>query len=314
MKWAASITHTLILIAVLVVGAYIYRDQVKVFAEQAVYEVAPCSMPVTYSVGSIDPRFGISTSSFVSAMQAATAAWNAAAGKTLFTYEPSGGLVSVGLVYDTRQETTQQLSSIGGQLSGAASSYDALKSQYDATLATYKREKASFDSQYADYASRSAAYEEEVNRWNARGGAPASTYQSLQAEKASLDSDEAQLEQLQNTVNADADTVNSMVGELNTLAKQVNSDAATYNTVGKATGSEFEEGVFTSAPGSESIDIYEYDSIARLTRVLEHEFGHSLGLQHVDDSAAVMYRLNEGTTTTLTSADIAELKAVCKLP
>lgn len=304
----------LILAAILGGAAYLYRANVKVFAVQAVYQVAPCSIPLTYSIGSIDPRFGLSTSTLVKAMSAATGAWDGAAGKSLFTYVPSGGILTVNLVYDTRQETTQQLSSIGSTLSGQADSYDAVKAQYDAALSSYQAAKRQFDAAYAAYASKSAAYEQEVRSWNARGGAPEGTYEDLQNQKALLDQEGKRLIAQQNDVNAGADEVNALVGTLNALAQTVNSTANAYNTVGRATGAEFEEAVFESQPGHEEIDVYEYDSYARLARVLAHEFGHSIGLDHVDDQNAIMYRLNQGTDLSPRPEDVSELRQVCRLP
>ncbi len=312
MRFSAGL-QILLLIAAVGIGAYVYRTQVKVFAAQAINEISPCSVPVTYSIGSIDPRFGISTSSLVRAMTAATDVWDKAAGKTLFIYESEGGALTVDLVYDQRQATTNQLDTIGSKLSNSASSYDSVKAAYQSALSTYNTKKQSFDTHYASYTTRSAAYEREVQKWNDRGGAPQDVYDSLQAEKAQLNQEGDALESLQSEVNADAEQVNALVPQLNALAKAVNADAATYNTVGRATGAEFEEAVFTSAPGRENIAVYEYDSMARLTRVLAHEFGHSIGLEHVEDPDAIMYRLNKGTQTVTTPADVQELDSVCSL-
>ena len=44
-----------------------------------------------------------------------------------------------------------------------------------------------------------------------------------------------------------------------------------------------------------------------------HEFGHALGLEHLENSKAVMYRLNNGVNEKLTIDDILALKKRCNL-
>ena len=149
--------------------------------------------------------------------------------------------------------------------------------------------------------------------WNRRGGAPPDTAARLTAKKYDLQKRQEALAVQQREVNQLADEVNALAGKLNLMAGDINETAHTYNKVGAQTGEEFEEGVFESKAGKESITVYEFDSQKRQTRLLAHEFGHALGLEHVDGEQSIMFRLNQGANINPTSDDIDALVKRCNL-
>lgn len=302
----------LLVLALIIAAAFVFRDQIRVFTLQGMRTLAPCSVPITYSIGAIDPRFHLSTSTAQKALAQAAEVWSKGAGKTLLERSDHGELI-VNFVYDTRQATTLKLKTLGITVQSGLDSYNAVKSKYDSAVSQYTSAKQRFDAQNAGYESAKAAYEAEVRKWNARGGAPQNVYDQLSQERDALQGQALQLQQLQTEVNSHVDDINALVPVLNQLAQELNLSVDRYNTVGESTGSEFEEAVYESAAGRESISVFEYDSALRLQRVLEREFGHALGLEHVDDPAAIMYRLNKGANSALTKADVSALKALCRL-
>ncbi|MCE9540946.1 matrixin family metalloprotease [Candidatus Kaiserbacteria bacterium] len=303
----------LILILTVAGAAYHFRSTLTVVARQVYGRALPCSQPVTYSLGAIDPKFGISQKDVLSALDSAGRVWDTAAGKSLFSYVPEGGVVTVNLVYDDRQTTTMKLKSLGITISNDKNSYDTVNAEYKKLYAAYISEKSDFDAKNAQLTRDAEAYQAEVERVNARGGATPAEYARLRSEHDAILARQESLKALQDKVNKDADDVNAMVITLNRLAALVNTEASAYNDTAGKNGEEFEEAVFVSAAGHEEINVYEYDSQASLRRVLAHELGHALGLDHVDDAAAIMYRLNQSANAKPTAADIAELKAVCRL-
>jgi chromosome segregation ATPase len=233
--------------------------------------------------------------------------------KKVISEDKKNGLVTISLVYDARQEMTQRLRGIGVTITDDRSSYDRLKVKYDAAYAQYESKKTAFEASVASFNADRDNYQKQVDYWNARGGAPRADYEKLQAQEASLAQKSQALQADQNSLNATAQEVNDLAVALNQLIAALNLDVQKYNTTGQANGTSFEEGLYERQLGIETITIFEYENNSLLIRVLAHELGHSLGLDHVEDPNAIMYYLNQGEAISLASADKSELKQVCRL-
>ncbi len=270
----------IVLAAVIVSSGAVIYQQIQ---EQGWF-THPCESPIEYSLGSFDARFNISQNDFMSAVEEASQVWEKAINRDLFVFNDEGSL-KINLVYDERQQATQSLKDLGYKIDNTKSSYDSLKVQYEAKVSQYEQLKS--------------AYESQVQYWNSRGGAPKKDYDQLKTQQDQLKQMVAE--------------INSLVTALNNLGKQLNLNVADYNSIGGSRGEEFEEGVYVRDRQGTRIDVYEFSDRPQLVRLLAHELGHALGLEHVEDPNAVMYRLNVTTNEKLTTADIAELKQVCKI-
>ena len=235
----------------------------------------PCAHPVAYAIGAVDTRFDITDSALLSDAKAAAAIWNAAAGKTVLTYDPQAGL-KINLVYDAREANAK----LGSQIAAQQAQEDTAR--------------AALDAAQAQFAAEQTAYNAAVSAVNARGGATRSEAVSLNAQLAALKSLSDSINSQVAAFNANVDALNATVAEFNQLA-----------------GHTYEEGEFVRDSSGERINIFEFVGTTQLERVLAHEFGHSIGLGHDSNPKSIMYAKNESGNLVPTASDLAALRAVC---
>jgi len=276
----------------------------------------PCAEPIPYNLGTFDTKFNISKNYFLNALTDAEAIWEKPFGKNLFTYAPTDSaqdVLKINLIYDYRQQATSKLASLGITVNDNRASYDMLKSKFTALKKKYDTEQNAFNARVEIFNQKQQAYEEEVKFWNKKDGAPQKEYETLQATRLALENEAKELQAIQTHLNDMADEINAFVVALNRLITSLNLSVEKYNTTNVSRGESFEEGVYSSDGFNREIDIYEFSSRDKLVRVLAHELGHALDLEHVSDSKAIMYELNQGNNMTLTNADLAELKIKCEV-
>lgn len=302
------------LVAILLLSGfgYYYRGAATRFLPYFLIRFQPCERPITYTIASIDPRFGLSRAAFADDIKAAEHIWESPVHKQLFSYSSAGDL-KISLIYDYRQKATDALRKLGIVINDDKSTYDALKKKYDSLVASYDKERARIASLVEQYQRDKNLFAGDVAYWNDRGGAPKQEYDALEQRRIDLNNQVAIINQANDSLSALVDTINATTAVLNKLIAELNLQVNTYNTIGGSGGKEFNEGEYVRNASGAAIYIYQFNDEHKLVRVLAHELGHALGLEHVENPKAIMYRLNESANETLTRDDIAALQKQCRI-
>ncbi len=271
--------------------------------------LAPCRIPVRYSIGAIDERFNVTREEVHDALAAAEALWENASTQELFVYDEHSPF-TVSLVYDERQGTTDEGEVARITLEDKQHMSESLRAEYEEKVAQYEREKQSYERDVAAYDARLRAHNAEVASWNEKGGAPEGVYAKLAKEQTDLAREADALSEVSRELNRRVTEINALGERGNQAVAQYNKDVAWYNQL-FGTEREFTQGEYTGS----GIVIYQFANDAELRRVLAHEMGHALSLDHVDGEKSVMHYLLEGKNAdfALSSYDRAELGRVCEV-
>jgi len=158
---------------------------------------------------------------------------------------------------------------------------------------------------------------QKLNNLNSQITSGKNSYESLKTEYDMLKADILATRDNVQTEN-DVVIINQKIAKLNNLAQKINQSVSDvnakvrqYNSAGEILGGQFEEGLYESDSSGQKIDIYEFKNKNNLIRVLAHELGHALSLDHSNDPSSIMYYINSGTNLTLSADDIRMLREHC---
>lgn len=271
----------------------------------------PCQEPLTYRLGRIDEKFGLTRLEFSMAVRKAAAIWGKPLSRELFREDPQGK-IEISLVYDYRQETSDKLKQLNNRMAGAKDLYESMKMHYDSLKSEYEQKRETLENDLRAHNTRINAFNAEIEYLKRQGGVTETHRSRLMLVKNELDSARENLKIRQDEIKRLVDEIKSMTLVINENVARQNQNVDHYRDIGRRLSGEFQEGFFESKKGKKSITIYHFDNEAKLVRLLVHEFGHALKLNHSDNPDAVMYRMNRFDTAELSADDIAALKARCE--
>lgn len=282
-------------------------------AGYAVYaREAPCEEPITYRLGTVDPGFGVTEDEFLATIEDAARMWESASGRDLFRYDPAGEVV-VHLVYDTRQQNTEIINELASDIEATGEVADSVKKRYTALMAEFDAAKRDYEADAAAYNKSQFAYNSRVDYWNRQGGAPAGQYAELTRQKDALSAERQALKAQEAEVQALAGEINALIDTYNLLAEHINANVESINS-NELVGTTFEEGLYIKDRDGKRILIYQFDNETFFVRVIAHELGHALGVEHNENPDSIMNPINRSESLALTAEDSAGLGAACALP
>ena len=265
-----------------------------------------CPVPITYRVGNLDSRFPITAEEIKTVAARAEAVWESASGRDLFVYDDESDF-TINLIYDERQQRTVTEEEWRIRLDEMQKEHQALIAKIDGLGVRYQSDVASYDNKREEYEAKLVAYNAKVEKYNQEGGAPPEVFKDLQKEAESLAKMQKDMLALEKKLNQQIDVVNKLGEEGNTKIAAYNAEVVEYNEVFGALET-FTQGDYER----ERINIYKFSDVDELNRVIVHEFGHALGIGHVEMEGSVMYYLmTEQSTPALSTEDISAFTAIC---
>lgn len=249
----------------------------------------PAETRLAWRVGEIDYRFGISEQQVRDAIAKATRIWEQEAGHDLF-YEDASGL-PVNLVFDERQENVARRRQAQQRL-------DELRDATEEAMSAARAKVKEHNEQAQALSRRNEEFQEKLDRHNAsvaelnRRGALSDEAAGVDRESDVLHAVRDELNRAQADLEVMARTAQRMKDAADETRRAYNASVDDYNA--NYAGKMDRAGEFVKSTDgrgrvvSRSINIFEIENLDSLAVVLAHEFGHSLGIQHVAGNGSLM--------------------------
>lgn len=268
-----------------------------------------CKLPVYYSIGEFDERFGLSRTETEAALLAAEEVWEKSLGRDdIFTYKADSSL-KVNFIYDERQREAEAADRAKADLNTRGEANAVLVELHRQLVSEYETYEKEYDVRRARYETNLASYNAEVEKYNQEGGAPPAAYESLENQRSQLDDDRVAINGLAEKLNDLADRINEIGEKGNELIGEYNDRVNQFNDT-YVRDEEYTQGDYRAR----QINVYTFNDKRELVLVLAHELGHALAIDHVQNTASIMYYLmgGQGNPPALTEEDKKAFVTACE--
>lgn len=268
---------------------------------------AICPAPISYALGAFDERFLIEKDEAIAVLAAAEKVWEDALGRDLFVYDEESDFL-VNFIFDERQQLARTEEEWRMNLDKKELESASLVEQVKSQWAEYQTLQEVYEAARSTYEERLSAYNTKVESYNDEGGAPEAVYEELQDEQRALSSILSDLTTQETSLNDQAASINQLGEDANALIEAYNAEVLRYNEL-YGSRDLYTQGDYER----DRINVYKFSDKTELTKVFAHEFGHALGIGHVEGGESIMYYLmaEQPDAIVPTPEDVTALIALC---